>query len=181
MLFDAPLIPGLAVREEILSATEEEALIAAIAGVDLSPFRFQGFTGKRLTQSFGWRYDFDNGRFAETDPIPDWLVPVRDRAAVFAGLDPAELVQVLVIRYDPGAGIGWHRDRPVFDQVVGVSLVAPAILTFRQRTANGFRRLKLPLAPRSAYHLSGEVRSAWEHGIASHDELRYSVTFRSLA
>jgi alkylated DNA repair protein (DNA oxidative demethylase) len=177
MLFDAPLIAGLALREEFVSQAEEAALIDAIGGVELSPFRFQGFTGKRLTHSFGWRYDFDNGRFAETEPIPDWLLPLRDRAADFAD----DLVQALLIRYDPGAGIGWHRDRPVFDQVVGISLGAEAVLTFRQRTAAGFRRVKVPLPPRCAYHLDGEVRRDWEHGIASHDALRYSVTFRSLS
>ena len=181
MLFDAPLVPGLVTSEEFVSTTEEEALIAGIAGVELSPFRFQGFTGKRLTHSFGYHYDFDTARFAQTEPIPDWLLPLRDRAAAFAGLAPDDLVQALLIRYDPGAGIGWHRDRPVFDRVVGISLGSPATINFRQRTATGFRRVKLELAPRSAYCLSGEVRREWEHGIASHDALRYSVTFRSLA
>jgi len=104
MLFDLKLIPGLAVQEGLIGAAEEAALIERIVGLDLVPFRFQGFTGKRLTTSFGWAYDFDNGRFAETDSIPDWLLPIRDRAARFAGLDASDLVQALVIRYDPGAG-----------------------------------------------------------------------------
>ncbi len=181
MLFDAPLIPGLATGEGIVDVAEEQALIARIGEVEMSPFRFQGFIGKRLTRSFGYHYDFDAARVARTEPIPKWLLPLRDRAAAFAGLGPGDLVQTLLIRYDPGAGIGWHRDRPVFDQVVGISLGAPAMLNFRQRTATGFRRVKLPLLARSAYHLSGEVRREWEHGIASHDALRYSVTFRSLA
>lgn len=181
MLFEAPLIPGLELREDLVSQVEEDELIRHIGGLDLTPFRFQGFVGKRLTRSFGWRYDFATGDFAETDPIPHWLQSLRTRAAAFAGLAPDALAQALVIRYDPGAGIGWHRDRPVFDEVVGVSLGAPTTLTFRQRTATGFRRVKLPLDPRSAYHLSGEARSAWEHGIASHDALRFSITFRSLS
>ena len=181
MLFDAPLIPGLGTREAFVSEAEEQALIAAISGVELSPFRFQGFTGKRLTHSFGYHYDFDTARFAETEPIPEWLELLRARASEFAGLASGDLVQALVIRYDPGAGIGWHRDRPVFDQVVGISLGSPATLNFRQRIGSGFRRARVELAPRSAYHLSGEVRRDWEHGIASHDALRYSVTFRSLA
>jgi len=181
MLFDlAPLIPGLATREELVDPAEEATLIAHIAALDLTPFRFQGFTGKRLTTSFGWAYDFDRGRITTADPIPGWLEPLRRRAADFAGLPSDDLVQALVIRYDPGAGIGWHRDRPQFDQVVGISLGAPVTLAFRQRTVAGFRRVKLPLAPRSAYHLAGEVRSAWEHGISAHDALRFSITFRSL-
>ena len=180
MPFDLDLIPGLATREELVSVADEATLIDRIGSLPLTPFRFQGFTGKRLTTSFGWAYDFDNGRFAETDPVPHWLPPLRERAADLANLEPGDLVQALVIRYDPGAGIGWHRDRPVFDQVVGVSLGAPAVLTFRQRTATGFRRVKLALPPRSAYHLAGEVRRDWEHGIAAHDALRFSITFRSL-
>jgi alkylated DNA repair dioxygenase AlkB len=180
MLFDAPLIPGLSVREALISVEEEGKLIAEIDRVELSPFQFQGFTGKRLTRSFGWAYDFNNGRFAETDAIPAWLLPARDKAANFAGLEPDKLVQALVIRYDPGAGIGWHRDRPVFDQIVGLSLGAPAVLNFRQRADTGFRRVKLSLPERSAYHLSGDARALWEHGIRSHEALRHSITFRTL-
>ena len=93
---------------------------------------------------------------------PGWLLPYRDRAAAFAGLPAGDFGHALLIRYDPGAGIGWHRDRPVFDQVLGISLGAPTILNFRQRTASGFRRAKLALPPRCAYHLSGEVRQEWE-------------------
>ncbi len=92
MLFDVALIPGLAVRDELIGAAEEAAFIERAAGLDLTPFRFQGFTGKRLTTSFGWRYDFDNGRFAETEPIPGWLLPLRDSAAAFAGLAQSDLV-----------------------------------------------------------------------------------------
>ena len=180
MLFDLELIPGLTTREELVTSEEERELIEHIGRLALSPFRFQGFTGKRLTTSFGWAYDFDKGRIGETDPIPDWLQPLQIQAAEFARLPADRLVQALVIRYDPGAGIGWHRDRPVFDEVVGISLGSPTTLTFRQRTPSGFRRVKVPLPPRSAYHLKGEVRRDWEHGIAEHDALRFSITFRTL-
>ena len=180
MLFDHELIPGLRTRDELVDAAEEAELITHIAALNLTPFRFQSFTGKRLTISFGLAFDFEAGRITRAEPIPDWLDPLRRRAADFAELPSGDLVQALVIRYDPGAGIGWHRDRPQFDQVVGISLGAPATLAFRQRTATGFRRVKLPLTPRSAYHLAGEARNAWEHGISAHDALRFSITFRSL-
>lgn len=180
-LFGAPLIPGLATREEFVSPEEEQQLIARIREVELAPFQFRGFEGKRLTNSFGWRYDFQDGSFRETGPIPDWLLPLRDRAADFAGLPPADLIHALLIRYDPGAGIGWHKDRPVFEQVVGISLASSTTMTFRRREAGRFRRIKLRLAPRSAYLLSGEVRGEWEHGIAAHDALRFSITFRSVS
>lgn len=179
---EQPLLPGLKVQADFVSPTEEAALISRIGQVELTPFRFQGFEGKRLTRSFGWRYDFEDRSFTEAEPIPDWLLPLRGRAATFADLAPEEFMHVLLIRYDPGAGIGWHKDRPVFEQVVGISLGAPTTMTFRQREPTGkFRRVKLPLPPRSAYLLTGEVRHQWDHGIAAHDVLRYSVTFRSLS
>jgi alkylated DNA repair protein (DNA oxidative demethylase) len=179
-LFAAPLIPGLAFADDIVSPAEEQALIAAIDAVDLEPFRFQGWTGKRLTASFGWRYDFDDRSFGEVDPIPDAMLPLRAKAAAFAGLAAETLVQMLLIRYDPGAGIGWHRDRPVFEHVVGISLGNPAILRLRRRTPNGFDRVALPVAPRSIYHLRGEARTDWEHGIAPMAVPRWSITFRTL-
>jgi DNA oxidative demethylase len=181
MLFDAPLVPGLDYREQLIGPDEETELIRAIEGVELSPFKFQGWTGKRLTRTFGWRYDFDDRSFAPVDPLPDWLVPLRDLAGSFGGIDPGDFVHALVTRYDPGAGIGWHRDRPQFGKVVGITLAGRATLRFRRRTDSGFRRTSLELASRSAYLLSGEVREQWEHGIAAHDELRYSITFRTLS
>lgn len=180
-LFDVPLIAGLSTRDGFVTAAEEQDLILHLEGVQLTPFQFRGYEGKRLTHSFGWRYDFQDQSFRETEPLPRWLQPLRDRAAEFAGLKPEELIHALLIRYDPGAGIGWHKDRPVFEHVVGVSLGAPALMSFRQRDGSRFQRVKLPLPPRSAYHLSGEVRHQWEHGIASHDALRFSITFRSLS
>ncbi|MFL6779585.1 MAG: alpha-ketoglutarate-dependent dioxygenase AlkB [Sphingomicrobium sp.] len=181
MLFDAPIVPGLAYRDELINPAEERALIAAIAATDLSPFKFQGWTGKRMTRTFGWRYDFDDRSFEPAGPLPDWLLPLRDRAASFGGVPPEELVHALVTRYDPGAGIGWHRDRPQFGTVVGVSLAGTATLRFRRRVGGGFQRANLELEPRSAYLLSGEVRAQWEHSIAPADRLRYSITFRTLS
>lgn len=181
MLFDAPLVPGLAYREELIGPDEETRLIRSIEDVELSPFKFQGWEGKRLTHTFGWRYDFDDRSFAPAEPLPDWLIPLRNKAGEFGGIEPGDFVHALVTRYDPGAGIGWHRDRPQFGKVVGITLAGAATLRFRQRTASGFQRAGLELQPRSAYLLSGEVREQWEHGIAAHETLRYSITFRTLS
>lgn len=181
MLFDAPLVSGLAYREELIDASEEKCLVDAINGLVLSPFRFQGWTSKRLTRSFGWAFDFDDRSFAPADPLPDWLLPLLDKAAAFGGIARNEIVHALVTRYDPGAGIGWHRDRPQFGRVVGISLAGPAVLRFRRRSPSGFQRASLDLQPRSAYLLSGEVRELWEHSIAAHDLLRFSITFRTLS
>lgn len=181
LLFDAPLVAGLKLAPELIDADEEAALLEHLQALDLAPFRFHGWEGKRRTQSFGWRYDFDDASFRPADPLPDWLLALRDQAAAFAGLVPGEFVHVLIARYDPGAGIGWHRDRPVFEQVVGVSLGSAAVMRLRQRTATGFRRASQHLEPRSAYLLSGEVRHEWEHSIAPGNALRFSITFRSLS
>ncbi|UAK25556.1 alpha-ketoglutarate-dependent dioxygenase AlkB [Sphingomonas nostoxanthinifaciens] len=171
-LFDTPLLPGLASSDAFLSETEEQALIAQIDAQTLEPFRFQGWLGKRLTTSFGWSYDFDRGAFDRADPIPEWLKPVKARAAAFAGLPDDDLVQALLIRYDPGAGIGWHRDRPVFEHIVGISLGVPATMRFRRHRGGGFERVSAPLAPRSVYHLSGEARHEWEPSIAEMEVTR---------
>ena len=181
MLFDAPLVPGLAYREELIGPEEEAALVAEIDALHLSPFKFQGWTGKRLTRTFGWRYDFDDRSFAPADPLPAWLLPLRAEAAAFGQIDPEEFVHALVTRYDPGVAIGWHRDRPQFGKVVGVSLAGVTTLRLRQRVHSGFRRASLKLLPRSAYLLSGEARERWEHGISAHESLRYSITFRTLS
>ena len=180
-LWEAPLLPGLRLAPGLVGPREQAALIAGIDASGLTPFRFQGWTGKRLTRSFGWFYDFDTGRFEPTTPMPDWLTEVRSRAAAFAELDAEALVQALLIRYDPGAGIGWHKDRPVFEHVVGISLGAPTALRLRRRDGERFERRSIPLDPGSVYHLAGEARHGWEHSIAPLEAPRWSITFRSLA
>ena len=180
-LFGEPRLAGLSQADAIVTPGEEQKLITSINAAELSPFRFHRWLGKRLTASYGWRYDFDNASFAPAEAIPDWLLPLRARAARFAHLQPDEFVQALLIRYDPGAGIGWHRDRPVFDRVVGISLGAPATMRFRRRRRGGFDRASVLLAPRSIYHLTGEARHEWEHSIAAMEVTRWSITFRSLS
>lgn len=181
MLFDAPPIPGLAYRDKLIDEAEEARLVAAIEALPLSPFRFQGWTGKRQTLTFGWRYDFDDRSFQPAEPLPGWLLPLRNKAASFGEIEPGEFVHALITRYDPGVGIGWHRDRPQFGKVVGITLAGSAQLRFRRRTGHGFQRTSLELQPRSAYLLSGEVREQWEHSISAHERLRFSVTFRTLS
>ena len=181
LLFDTPLITGLGYREDMFSETEERALLARLGTMELAPFRFQGWLGNRKTRSFGWRYDFEDASFTPAEPIPDWLGAAREKAADIANVQPQDFVHVLLARYDPGAGIGWHRDRDVFEKVVGFSLNTLATLRFRQRTPTGFKRANVEVAPRSAYLLSGEARHDWEHSIAPGQELRFSITFRTLS
>ena len=182
LLEPAPALPeGLQYRADLISPAEEAALIKHIAVLPFRPFEFHGYLGNRRTVSFGFRYDYGDRAVHEAEPIPAFLLPLRDRAADFAGLDPAQLEHALVTEYAPGAGIGWHRDRPVFADVIGVSLLAPCRFRLRRKDGNKWQRAALDLAPRSVYLLRSAVRYEWQHSIAAMAELRYSVTFRSRA
>lgn len=180
-LFGAQALSGLRYSDGFLTEAEESNLIRQIDAEDLAPFRFQQWTGKRLTATFGWSYDFETGKFGPARPLPAFLMPFRERAAQFAGLPVSDLEQALLIRYDAGAGIGWHRDRPVFEHVIGISLGASAPMRFRKRLEKGFKRITVPLAPRSIYLLSGEARHEWEHSIDALCTSRWSITFRTLS
>ena len=179
-LFTA-LPPGLSFRQDFVSRPEEASLLAHMAQLSFKPFEFHGWTGHRETVSFGWRYDFNQARVERAAPLPDFLLPLRVRAAQFAGLAPEAFEQATVVRYRVGAGIGWHRDRPSFERVFGLSLLAPCELRFRRRRHGGFERFTLDAQARSAYLLSGEIRHEWEHGITPMATPRYSITFRNRA
>ncbi len=180
-LFIEPQIDGLQYAECFVEADEHDQLVSMLDQLDLAPFRFHGWVGNRKTLTYGWRYDFEDSTFAPAEPIPDWLEPLRLRAAAFAGVQSEDVAHALLARYDPGAGIGWHRDRPQFDKVIGISLGSVATMRFRRRIGGGFRRTKLGLEPRSAYLLDGEARADWEHSISAGQALRFSITFRTLS
>jgi alkylated DNA repair dioxygenase AlkB len=177
----AAMPSGLLYASGFVDAREESGLVRRIAALPLKPFEFHGFTGNRRTISFGLHYAFDGSGLREAEPIPDWLHPLRARAASLAGRQAEEFVHALLIEYAPGAGIGWHRDRPVFGDVVGISLLAPASLRFRRKQGEKWERFTLTAEPRSAYVLRGEARHEWEHSIPPMGTLRYSVTLRTLA
>ena len=171
---------GFEYRPELLRPAEEAELIARFQQLEFKPFEFHGYFGNRRTVSFGWHYDFASSRVRPTIDIPDFLQPFRIKAAAFAELDPAVLEHALVTEYAPGAGIGWHRDRPVFEDVIGISLGAPCRFRLRKKRGNNWERAAIELQPCSAYLLRGAVRREWEHSIPPLDRLRYSVTFRSV-
>jgi alkylated DNA repair dioxygenase AlkB len=177
---DPGLPPGLRYAPDGVSEQEEAALAAHMAELPFRPFAFHGFEGKRRTHSYGWRYAFDGSGLHAAEPLPPWLLPLRDRAANWAGLAPDALGHALLTEYAPGAGIGWHRDRSVFGEVIGVSLLAAARLRFRRKVGAKWERAALLAEPRSFYFLTGPARTEWEHSIAPIEALRYSVTFRTL-
>jgi alkylated DNA repair dioxygenase AlkB len=130
--------------------------------------------------SFGWRYDFNGGGLQKTDDMPPFLLEFRVEAARFANIAPSDLQQVLVTEYKPGAAIGWHKDRSVFGDVIGVSFASSCLFRLRRRDGAKWQRAHVVLQPRSAYLLRGAARSQWEHSIPAVDTLRYSITFREL-
>jgi alkylated DNA repair dioxygenase AlkB len=175
----APAMPeGFVYRPELIGQREEQTLAKRFEGLPFKPY--QAYKANRLAVSFGWRYSAD-GRIVERAPaIPDFLLPARAQAAAFAGLAPEALEQALVIRYPPGAPIGWHRDRPAFRTVIGVSLLSPALLRLRLKQGDGWIRSSQILEPRSAYILDGPARTQWQHSIPPMRALRYAVTFRTV-
>jgi alkylated DNA repair dioxygenase AlkB len=170
---------GFAYQEDVIAAAEEQSRRRAFPDLPFQPFEFHGFLGRRRVVSFGWRYDFAGGRLRDSDAIPPFLLPLRDRAACFADVPADDLQQILINEYAPGAGIGWHRDRPMFKDVIAISLAGPGILRLRRETASGWERRSQAVRPRSAYLLRGPSRWAWQHSFAPADHLRYSVTFRN--
>lgn len=173
------LPPGFTYAQNVISPEEQRALVANLKPLPFKEFEFvAGYKGKRRVVSFGWRYRFNEHRLERADDIPDFLQPLRKRAAELAGLDAQALQQVLVTEYAPGAGIGWHKDRPIFGEVVGLSLLSPCKFRLRRKTGAGWQRASIIVEPRSAYVLNGEVRDEWEHSIPAMESLRYSVTFR---
>jgi alkylated DNA repair dioxygenase AlkB len=170
---------GFAYREDVILLTEEQAMIECFEELPFKPFEFHGFLGKRRVVSFGWRYDFAGRTLRNSDPIPPFLLPLRQRAADFAGVPADGMQQILINEYAPGAGIGWHRDKPMFGEVVGISFGAPCIFRLRRKRGVDWEHAAHIVHPRSAYLLRGPSRQEWEHSVPPVDRLRYSVTFRN--
>jgi alkylated DNA repair dioxygenase AlkB len=179
----APALPeGLRYETGFLGLQEEAALVEQIAALPLTPMQYRGYTALRRTVSYGGSYDFSAGRLEPTDPIADWLLPLRDKAAAWLGLSPHAFTQALVAEYRPGTPLGWHRDVPDFEDIVGISLGNPAVMRFRPYPPREPKRadvIKLTLEPRSIYLLRGAARWAWQHSVAPTKELRYSITLRT--
>lgn len=161
---EPPVPEGLRYLPDWISLTEEQELLTHITALSFAEVRMHGVVAKRRVVHFGWDYGYESWKIAPTDPIPAWLMPLRERAAAIIEAPPTALEEVLVSRYEPGAGIGWHRDAPMFGpMVIGVSLVGSCRMRF-QRTRGKMRETAdCILAPRSAYVLSGAARVAWKH------------------
>ena len=164
----------------ILTAEEETTLLAELDGLRFDPIVLHGRPARRMARHYGLDYDYRARTPGPGEPIPEWLSWPRARAAAFADVEPEQLVEILVQRYPAGSTMGWHRDAPAFDIVVGLSLGAAARLRF-QRGKGELREVwERVLEPRSGYVLAGPARWSWQHSIPPAKERRYSITFRTL-
>ena len=176
-----PGVEGLTYLEGFVGEDEERALLDAMERVEFRTLTMRGQTARRTVRHFGLDYDYESGALIPADPLPAPLTWLRDRCAVLMEREPADLVQILVSRYPAGAGIGWHRDAPMFgSKVAGVSLGSACRMRFQRAVAGERSVAEVELAPRSAYVLAGKARWSWQHSIPATKELRYSVTFRTL-
>jgi alkylated DNA repair dioxygenase AlkB len=172
---------GLRYQPDFVSPTTERELIAQISALPLAPFQFGAFEGKRRVASFGWRYDYARQQLEPAQDLPQWLQPLIAGIEAFDQLPRGAVRQVLCTAYESGAGIGWHRDKPHFDKVFGLSLGSDCKFRFRRKRNEKWERYTLEAQARSLYLLSGEARQLWEHSIPPVEAPRYSVTFRTMA
>jgi alkylated DNA repair dioxygenase AlkB len=170
---------GLRYAAEFVSPAMEQDLIEQVAALPLQPFQFGQYEGKRRVASFGFRFDYTLRRLQEADPIPQWLTPLIERVEKFGGPD-TRIAQVLCTEYDIGVGIGWHRDKPHFDRIFGLSLASSCKFRFRRPAGEKWDRFTLNAAPRSLYMMTGPARLIWEHSIPVVEAPRYSITFRTM-
>jgi len=184
-LFGVPMLalpPGMRYEAEFLSREEEQHWIGYAQSLPLAEMNYKGYLAKRRVVSFGGRYDYDANRLGEGPPIPGELDPLRARVAQWLGVAPEAFTQVLVAEYREGTPLGWHRDVPDFEDVVGVSLLSEAVMRFRPYPPQAPKKsdiLKIAVQPRSIYLLRGPARWDWQHSVAPTAMLRYSITFRT--
>jgi alkylated DNA repair dioxygenase AlkB len=170
---------GFRYEPDVLMQSQEIELLNRVRELPFVEFQFQGYVGKRRVVSYGWQYDFNLRTLRKAEDMPPFLLALRETAADFAAMPPERLQQVLVTEYDAGAGIGWHRDKAVFGEVIGLSLLSACRFRLRRKAGSRWERVSLTAEPRSAYLLSGPARTEWEHSIPEVDALRYSITFRN--
>jgi alkylated DNA repair protein (DNA oxidative demethylase) len=171
---------GLVYVPELVLPAEEDQLMRRMADESYGEVRMHGQVARRTVRHYGVSYDFEAADIAPGDPLPDWLLELRFRCALLLGASEHLLAECLLTRYPPGATIGWHRDAPVFGDVVGVSLRSACLLRFQRGQAAERRVFEQLLEARSAYVLTGPSRTAWQHSIPAVREERYSITFRTL-
>jgi alkylated DNA repair dioxygenase AlkB len=185
-LFDDPP-DGYTYQNGLLTPHEEAGLLDRLSGVTFQDFEMRGRVARRRVAFYGGADDVSAD---SSPPLPDFLLEVRERVAEWSGIAAESYVMALINEYSPGAPIGWHRDAPQYSEVAGVSLGSVCRMRFRpyvapsRRTGEGPPKRRATyervLEPRSVYLMRGPARWQYEHSIPPVDQLRYSLTFRTL-
>jgi alkylated DNA repair dioxygenase AlkB len=170
---------GFLYHEDFLDQSEETRILDVIPSLEFESFQYKGFTAKRRVIAWGWSYDFNKNELSKGKEIPEFLLPVRERAAGLAGVAREELEEALLTEYPPGAPINWHRDLPMFEIVVGISLLSSCTMKLKSFKKDA-KAVSLVLMPRSIYVMRGAARWQYQHSILPVKQLRYSITFRTL-
>ena len=171
---------GLRYEPDFLSPAEEAALLAGLRELPLQEAKYKAYTARRRIAAFGAAYDFETYELGPAPPLPAFLQDLRRKVAAWAAVPEHAFAHALVNEYRPGTPLGWHRDVPEFELIVGVSLVGTCRMRFRPYPPQkGAKVFVLDLAPRSAYAMRDEIRWRWQHSVAPTKELRYSITFRT--
>ncbi len=176
------LPPGFVYQPDFLSAGEEATLLAEILRLPLSEAKYKEYTAKRRIISFGGRYDFSSNELIPTGPIPLFLGGLRQRIAAWANFPATRFTHALIAEYQTGTQLGWHRDVPEFEIIVGVSLAGSCRMRLRPYPPKKGRNpesLSVKLERGSAYIMRGQARWAWQHSIPPTTATRYSITFRT--
>jgi alkylated DNA repair dioxygenase AlkB len=179
-----PFPDGLSYRQDFITPDEEADLLAAIPALPLQEAQYKEWTAKRRIVSYGGRYDFSRNQLLQAGPVPQFLHSLRERIGRWSDISPTRFSHAMIAEYRPGTQLGWHRDVPNFDCIVGVSLSGPARMRFRPyppAKGKGRATVTLNLQPRSVYMLSGTARWDWQHAVSPTKSLRYSITFRTLS
>lgn len=179
-----PVFPeGFEYFPAFISAEEEHALIAAIAGLELHPMIFHGYKANRKTASFGYDYSFTNRQLSKGKPIPAVFHSLVKKVGDKLSVSPEDFAELLVTEYPPGSVINWHRDAPPFDIIAGISLMSDCIFRLRPHDKTKQNRssvISFPVEKRSLYVIKNAARTEWQHSITPVKGIRYSITLRTL-
>jgi alkylated DNA repair dioxygenase AlkB len=174
------LPPGLKLAYDFVTYDEEKALIALIEAAGM-PYIDYDPGNRRCEHTYGWEYDYPNERILPGARLPDCFLPIRDRAAAFADIEPQTIIQCLLLRYDPGSLIQPHCDKPVWKNVIGMSLGAATTMVFVKEASGMRETIAVELPPRSIYLQTGEARYVWQHSLPVVEETRWGITFRDFS
>ncbi len=152
-----------------LSDVKERELLLMFKEVSFTPYIYEGYEAKRQVKSF-----------TKETGYPEFLVPTLIRVAEYFKFPFDSIGHSMITEYAPGTPIGWHRDMPPYETVMGISLGSAAPFRFRRQVGSRWERITLTAERCSLYCMSGPSRYEWQHSIPPVEDWRYSITIRTV-